>query len=160
MVIPRGVLSLPCKIILTMDKENVARIAISLPPKLLTEFDGLIDRMGYANRSEAIRDAVRHYMTENAPTKEKGLRIGIISILYDHDKKGVSDVLTDLQHKYHSLIQSSIHIHLDAHNCMELVIAKGDVKKITEIKDRLTTVSGVKHTDLILSEISEHEHTH
>lgn len=143
-----------------MEKETVARIAVSLPPKLLTEFDGLINRMGYANRSEAIRDAVRHYMTKNSPTKEKGARIGIISILYDHDKHGVSDVLTDLQHNYHSLIQSSIHIHLDAHNCMELVIARGDAKKITEIKDRLTTVSGVKHTDLLLSEIADHVHTH
>jgi CopG family nickel-responsive transcriptional regulator len=142
-----------------MEKENVARIAISLPPKLLSEFDGLIDRMGYANRSEAIRDAVRHYMTKNAPTKEKGIRMGVISIIYDHDKHGVSDVLTDLQHKYHHIIQSSIHIHLDAHNCMELVIAKGEVKKITEIKDRLTTVSGVKNTDLLISEISDN-HTH
>ena len=140
---------------MTGNKESVARIGVSLQPKLLEGFDRMMNRMGYVNRSEAVRDAVRHYMMKNELSSDKGhQRIGVISVLYDHDVRGVSDVLTDLQHRYHSVIQSSIHLHLDEHNCMELVIVKGDSKKIDEIKDRLTTVSGVRHTDLMLSALT------
>ena len=137
-----------------MKEETATRIAISLPPALLEKFDALIKRMGYGNRSEAMRDAVRNYMLKNEPVQEKGLRVGVISILYDHDVRGVNDVLIDLQHHYHGIIQSSTHLHLDEHKCMEIIIAKGEAKKIGEIKDLLTTVSGVLHTDLIVTGLS------
>jgi CopG family nickel-responsive transcriptional regulator len=144
-----------------MKEEPVTRIAISLPPKLLEKFDEMTERMGYANRSEAIRDAVRNYILKNELRNEKGKRVGVISIVYDHDVRGVNDVLTDLQHKYHDIIQSSTHLHLDAHNCMELIMVKGEAKRITEIKDSLATVSGVTHSDLLITGIAEeHNHTH
>jgi CopG family nickel-responsive transcriptional regulator len=117
--------------------------------------------MGYANRSEAIRDAVRNYMLKNELRSEKGKRVGVISIVYDHDVRGVNDVLTDLQHRYHDIIQSSTHLHLDAHNCLELIMVRGDVKKINEIKDRMTAVSGVAHTDLLITgRVESHGHSH
>ena len=144
-----------------MKDEQVARIAISLPPKLLEEFDSMAERMGYENRSEAIRDAVRHYMLKNEIRSDRGNRVGVISIVYDHDVRGVNDLLIDLQHKYHDVIQSSTHMHLDEHNCMELIMVKGEARRINEIKDRLTTVSGVTHSDLLITGIaSDHGHTH
>jgi CopG family transcriptional regulator, nickel-responsive regulator len=144
-----------------LKEEPVTRIAISLPPKLLEKFDEMTERMGYANRSEAIRDAVRNYILKNELSREKGNRVGVISIVYDHDVRGVNDVLTDLQHKYHDIIQSSTHLHLDAHNCMELIMVKGEAKRISEIKDRLATVSGVAHSDLLITGIAEeYSHTH
>jgi len=144
-----------------LKEEPVTRIAISLPPKLLEKFDEMTERMGYANRSEAIRDAVRNYILKNELSSEKGKQVGVISIVYDHDVRGVNDVLTDLQHRYHDVIQSSTHMHLDAHNCMELIMVKGEAKRIIEIKDRLATVSGVTHSDLLITGIAEdHGHTH
>ncbi|MFZ2456845.1 MAG: nickel-responsive transcriptional regulator NikR [Candidatus Altiarchaeia archaeon] len=144
-----------------MKEEPVTRIAISLPPKLLEKFDKMSEHMGYTNRSEAIRDAVRNYILKNELSSEKGKRIGVISIVYDHDVRGVNDVLTDLQHRYHDVIQSSTHLHLDAHNCMELIMVKGEAKRINEIKNLLTTVSGVTHSDLLITGIAgEHDHTH
>ncbi len=141
--------------------EPVSRIAISLPPKLLAEFDKMSGRMGYANRSEAVRDAVRNYMLKNELRSGTGKRIGVISIVYDHDVRGVNDVLTDIQHRYHDIIQSSTHLHLDAHNCMELIMVRGEAKKINEIKDRMTAVSGVAHTDLLITGLVEdHSHPH
>ena len=134
-----------------LKEEPVSRIAISLPPKLLEEFDEMSERMDYANRSEAVRDAVRNYMLKNELRGGTGKRIGVISIVYDHDVRGVNDVLTDIQHKYHDIIQSSTHMHLDARNCMELIIVKGKANRINEIKDRMTAVSGVAHTDLLLT---------
>ncbi|MBU4341021.1 MAG: nickel-responsive transcriptional regulator NikR [Candidatus Altiarchaeota archaeon] len=134
-----------------MAKETVSRIGVSLPPKLLKRFDSFIDEMGYANRSEAIRDAVREYILKNELKGEKGNRVGVISIIYDHDVHGVNDVLIDLQHKFHDVIQSSTHLHLDHHNCLELILVKGEAGKINKIKNRLTSVPGVRHSDMLIT---------
>ena len=135
---------------------KVSRIGVSLPKNLLSKFDTTIEGMGYANRSEAIRDAVRDYLLRNELRKEEGERIGIITLIYDHHIRGVSDVLTDLQHHYHGEIQTTIHFHLDHHNCMELIIARGEAKRIKEIKDKLSAVAGVKQSDLIITGIVEY----
>ena len=135
---------------------NVSRIGVSLPKNLLSKFDLMIENMGYANRSEAIRDAVRDYMLKNELREESGERIGIITLIYDHHANSVSDILTDLQHNYTEEIKSSIHFHLDKHNCMELIITRGDAKRIKEIKDKLTAVAGVKQSDLIITGIVEY----
>jgi CopG family nickel-responsive transcriptional regulator len=134
-----------------MIKDNVTRIGVSLPPGLLKKFDQMIENMGYANRSEAIRDSIREYLLKNELKEEKGEKVGVVSLIYDHDVRGVNDVLIELQHKYHRIIQSTTHLHLDEHNCMELIIVRGDAKKIKEIRDRLTAVRGVKHSDLLLT---------
>jgi len=139
-----------------MKDAPVARIGVSLPPHLLQRFDEMIGRMGYANRSEALRDAVRDYMLKNELSKETGMQVGVVSIIYNHDVRGVNDVLTSLQHNYHDVIQSATHLHLDRHNCMELVIVRGDARKIGEIKDRLTSVSGVKHADLLVTGVTDY----
>jgi CopG family nickel-responsive transcriptional regulator len=141
-----------------MDDDNVARIGVSLPPKLLSKFDSLIEGMGYANRSEAIRDAVREYIRKSELSGERGLRAGIISIIYDHDVRGVNDVLVELQHKYHHVIQMTTHMHLDEHNCMEIIIVRGEAAKIKEVRDRLASVRGVTHSDLLLATAVEHSH--
>lgn len=135
---------------------KVSRIGISLPKNLLDKFDSMTENMGYANRSEAIRDAVRDYMLKNELREETGERFGIITLIYEHHAHGVSDVLTELQHNYTEEIQSSIHFHLDKDNCMELIITKGEAKKIKEIKDRLAAVAGVKQSDLIITGIVEY----
>jgi len=134
-----------------MRKEHVTRIGVSLPPKLLEKFDLMIEDMGYANRSEAIRDAVRDYILKNELRDVDGKAVGVISLIYDHHTHGVMDVLTDLQHDFFDVIESSMHLHLDHHNCMELIIVRGEIKKITEIKDRLTSVTGVKNSDFIVT---------
>jgi len=64
-------------------------------------------------------------------------------------------MLIDLQHSYHDVIQSSTHMHLDEHNCMEIIMVKGDARRINEIKDRLTTVPGVTNSDLLITGITE-----
>jgi len=135
---------------------KVSRIGVSLPKNLLDKFDSMTEGMGYANRSEAIRDAVREYMLKNELREETGERIGVVTLIYDHHAHGVSEVLTELQHNYTVEIKSSIHFHLDKHNCMEIIIMRGESKKIKEIKDKLTSVSGVKHSDLIVTGIVEY----
>lgn len=141
-----------------MDKDNVTRIGVSLPPGLLDRFDSIIGGMGYANRSEAIRDSIREYIRKNELLDETGEKAGVISIIYDHDVRGVNDILIELQHKYHQIIELTTHMHLDEHRCMELIIVKGDAGKIKEVKDRLASVRGVMHSDLLLATMMEHPH--
>ncbi|MBN2013662.1 MAG: nickel-responsive transcriptional regulator NikR [Candidatus Altiarchaeota archaeon] len=141
-----------------MDKENVTRIGVSLPPKLLEKFDAMIEEMGYANRSEAIRDSVREYIRKNEVLDEKGEMAGVVSIIYDHDVRGVNDLLIELQHKYHNVIELTTHLHLDEHRCMELIIVKGDTGKIKEVRDRLTSIRGVTHSDLLLAAAVKNQH--
>lgn len=138
-------------------KEKTSRIGVSLPPKLLDRFDEMIDGMGYANRSEAIRDAVREYIYKNKlrEADEKAKGIGVISLIYDHHLHGVTESLTDLQHNYCDVIQSNTHIHLDHHNCMELIIVEGKITKIQDIKNQLTATAGVKHSDLLINPVEE-----
>ena len=134
-------------------KEKVTRIGVSFPPQLLEKFDSLIEEMGYENRSEAIRDAIRDYMVKNQIKDDSGEGVGLISLVYDHDTRGVSDTLIDLQHDYFKIIQSSTHIHLDKHSCMELITVKGEIKKIREIKNKLASLRGVKHAHLWVTTI-------
>ena len=130
-----------------MKKEKVERIGVSLSPKLLKKFDGMIKEMGYKNRSQAIGDAIRGYILKNELKLGKGKRIAVLSLIYDHQTKAV---LTEVQHKYCNAVQTTLHFHLDKDTCLELIILKGNEKKIIKIKNKLTAVSGVKYFKLLI----------
>jgi CopG family transcriptional regulator, nickel-responsive regulator len=140
-----------------MTDEKVSRIGVSLPPGLLKDFDRMAERMGYASRSDALRDAARYFMDRNQPLKGKGMSIGVISVVYDHDVKGAGDLLTELQHEYHDIIRSSTHLHLDRRLCLEIVISCGEASRISEIRDRLTSVNGVRRAEIIIAPAGSYE---
>jgi CopG family nickel-responsive transcriptional regulator len=126
----------------------VIRFGVSLNKVLLERFDVMIARKGYANRSEAIRDLIRDSLvTEEWESSASGT-VGSISIVYSHDTRELTDTLTDLQHRYHKAIISSMHIHLDEHNCLEVIVVKGKAREIKAIADRLIGTKGVKHGKL------------
>lgn len=128
----------------------LVRFGVSLEDSLLERFDGLIERKGYPSRSEAIRDLIRDYFVVEDWKADTSDAVGTITIVYNHEKRELVDVLTDLQHKHYSAIISSMHIHLDEHNCLEVIVVKGKVKDIRSIADRLIATKGVKHGKLFL----------
>jgi CopG family nickel-responsive transcriptional regulator len=136
-----------------MKKEKVERIGVSLSPKLLKKLDKVIKRIGYRSRSQAIQDAIREYMLKNELKIGRGMRIGIISLVYAHHIRRITDRLTKIQHGYYNMIKSSLHIHLDKDNCMELLILEGDAKKIKEVRYKLMSVPGVKYSDLKITKV-------
>ena len=90
-----------------MDHE-LMRIGVSLPENLLTKFDRIIEQRGYSSRSEGIRDAIRNYIIHYEWMSDvKGRRVGTISLIYDHTKRGLSNALTEIQHEYADIIKSS-----------------------------------------------------
>jgi CopG family nickel-responsive transcriptional regulator len=125
------------------------RISISLPEKLLKEFDRILEEKGYASRSEGIRNALRGYMLEHRfLSGVEGEIAGTITMVYDHEEPKVLQKLTDFQHRFSDIIDSSLHIHLDERHCLEVIVVRGESGKIITLVNRLSSTRGVKHTKL------------
>ncbi len=135
---------------------SLTRFGISLDKKLLSEFDRLITQKGYANRSEAIRDLIRDNLVKEEWEAGNEETVGTITIVYSHHTRELIDTLTELQHKHHESIVSSMHVHLDEHNCLEAIIVKGKGKDIKKIADRLIGTKGVKHGKLTATTTGKH----
>lgn len=136
-------------------ESGLQRFGVCMDATLLAQFDQLIGEKGYENRSEAIRDLIRGFLIEEAWRQETGQAVGTITLVYNHHIREMSDKLTDLQHSYHEQIVSVLHVHLDAHNCLEVLVLKGDKTSIQQIADRLSSTKGVKHCKLVTTSTGE-----
>lgn len=130
---------------------DLARFGISLDQRLLQQFDALIAAKGYVNRSEAIRDLIRGSLVEAQWSRDEVELVGTVTLVYDHHTRDLSDKLTEHQHSHHDAIISSLHVHLDAHNCLEVVVLKGQARVVQRIADELIGTKGVKHGKLVTS---------
>ncbi|NCO38657.1 MAG: nickel-responsive transcriptional regulator NikR [Armatimonadetes bacterium CG_4_10_14_3_um_filter_66_18] len=133
----------------------VERFGVSMSPELLKAFDARIRQKGYANRSEAIRDIVRNYLVEAQWQEEKQTVVGTVTLVYDHHTRELDSVLTEMQHEYHDAIQCATHVHLDHHNCLEVIVVRGTSKQVREIGDRLISARGVKHGKIVCTTTGE-----
>ena len=131
------------------------RFGISINDRLLERFDRLIEEKGYVNRSEAIRDLIRNALVEEAWSKEDEDAVGTVSLVYDHHTRDLADKLTEHQHSHHKEIVSSLHVHLDAHHCLEVVVLKGKARDIKRLADELIGTKGVKHGKLMTTTTGE-----
>jgi len=123
------------------------RFGVSLPGDLLARFDNEIDQRGYQNRSEAFRDLIRDYLVKRDLDKDEEV-VGVLNLVYDHHVPNLSLKLNDIQHDHYKNILSNVHIHLDHHNCLEVIIIKGRYSEIKQLSDRIIGTRGVKHGDL------------
>ncbi len=130
---------------------DLARIGISISQKLLLKFDRLIAGMGYRNRSEAMRDLIRDRLVRQEWAGGSKETVGVVSLVYSHDKRDLADTLVDLQHHFAAAIVTSVHVHLDQHNCLEVLIVRGPGGRIRRIADRLIGTKGVKHGKLTMA---------
>jgi CopG family nickel-responsive transcriptional regulator len=130
---------------------GLTRFGVSIPDSLLGDFDRLIARKGYQNRSEAIRDLIRDSLVTEEWKEGKKEMVGAISLVYSHHTRELSRVLTQMQHDYYQTILSTLHIHLDKHNCLEVLVVKGKAEEIKKIGDRLVGTKGVKHGKISLT---------
>ena len=127
----------------------VVRFGVSVPQQLMEAFDKRIRAKGYRTRSEAIRDIMRGYLVEGEWERHTGLVVGTITLVYDHATRELTHVLTDVQHHFHGAICSSTHVHLDEHNCLEVIIVRGPGRDVQAVADRLISTRGVKHGKLV-----------
>ncbi|MFA5144098.1 MAG: nickel-responsive transcriptional regulator NikR [Candidatus Omnitrophota bacterium] len=131
------------------------RFGISLPKDLLDKFDKLISEKNYTNRSEAFRDLIRQELVKKEWQEGEEVA-GTITIIYDHHQRELATKLMDIQHDHGKNIISTQHIHLDHHNCMEIIAVRGSAKEAQKLADMLKAVKGVKHSTLGMSSTGKH----
>ena len=129
---------------------DLVRFGVSLEKGLLDNFDTLIKRRKYTNRSEAIRDLIRQELLKKEWEEDREIA-GAITYIYDHHQRDLLNKIIDVQHDFQEVIQSSQHIHLDHHNCLEIVAVKGNSSAIGKLADTLKAIKGVKHGALSVS---------
>jgi CopG family nickel-responsive transcriptional regulator len=124
---------------------DVIRFGVSTDERLLEKFDALIAEKGYVNRSEAVRDLIRNTLVEDQWADTEADAVGTVTLVYDHHSTDLSDKLTEQQHSHHEEILSTLHIHLDTHHCLEVIVLRGRAGEIKRIADALIGTKGVKH---------------
>lgn len=134
---------------------QITRFGISMDSHLLSRFDRLIANQGYSNRSEAIRDMVRERLVKDEWEDENTETVGTITIIYDHHRHDLMEQLVDNQHQQHESVISTMHVHLDHHNCLEVLAVRGKAKNIKKIANDLISIKGVKHGKLVMTSTGE-----
>ena len=127
------------------------RFGISLDSDLLEKFDRLCQERSYPTRSEAIRDLIRNELVQEEWQDQNQEVAGTLTLVYDHHQSDLAQKMIEIQHSALEVIISTLHVHIDHRNCMEVLVLKGAVRDINDISRRLTSTRGIKHGKLSLS---------
>jgi len=130
---------------------NLARIGVAIDSLLLKRFDQLIGQRGYTNRSEAFRDLIREELVRKSWESPDADVVGTVTLVYNHHVRMLNEKLTGMQHDHHRNILSTMHVHLDHDNCLEVIVVKGKAKNVQHIADGLISTKGVKHGHLTIT---------
>ena len=131
--------------------EGVIRFTVSVPQGLVKQLDRMTREKGYDNRSLAVADMIRDQLVEHHQNYGNRDIAGTITLVYDHHKQHVQAALTDIQHDHHDVIISTLHVHLDHDNCLEVLAVRGKARTIKKIADELIAAKGVKHGKLTVT---------
>ncbi len=129
---------------------DLVRFGVSLEKSLLDKFDRFIRERNYTNRSEAFRDMIRQELIKKEWVEGDDVA-GAITLIYDHHRKDLLNKITDIQHNYQKLIISTQHIHLDHHNCLEIIAVRGNPSEVQRLMGLMKAIKGVKHGTLSMS---------
>ena len=132
--------------------EKIKRFGVSIMPDLLKKFDKMIKKEGYTNRSEAIRDIIRKNLMIDKSMDPSTEAIGTFTMIYNHHTGNVTNKLLTIQHDHHNQILSTTHIHIDHSNCLEVLVLKGKIGNIQNLADRIKSLKGIKHGELVITE--------
>jgi len=130
---------------------DLSRIGVAIDSDLLAKFDQHIEQRGYTNRSEAFRDLIREALIEKTAERPDSQVVGTVTLVYDHHVRLLNEKLTDFQHAHFHNILSTLHVHLDHDNCLEVLVVKGKAAVVKKIADALISTKGVKLGRLTLA---------
>jgi CopG family transcriptional regulator, nickel-responsive regulator len=143
---------------------DLSRTGVSIDADLLQQFDRFIADKGYVNRSEALRDLIRDHLVAKSVVAPDAEVVGTVTLIYDHHSRLLPEKLTDIQHRHHAAIISTVHAHLDHDTCLEVVVVRGKSGLIQSLADLLIGTKGVQHGRLVMSSpaiahsSAEHKH--
>ena len=142
------------------EKDALVRFGVSMPEQLVNRFDERIAEQGYDNRSEAIRDLVRKSLLDPNWTKSEQIVAGTIVMVYDHHVSQLPIYLMELQHDYHHDIISTMHIHLNHDQCLEVLVVRGPLKRLRSLHEMIQISKGVSYAELSVTHVTpEHGHS-
>jgi CopG family nickel-responsive transcriptional regulator len=129
----------------------IERIGVSLEKDLLERFDRLIEQKGYATRSEAVRDLIRDALVQRQWSEAQGReeQVAVVTLVYDHDSSSLAQKLAHIQHENHKAVVSALHVHMDEHNCLEVLVLRGRAREVLRMGDGLISTKGVKHGKVV-----------
>src|SRR4051795_13325823 len=130
---------------------GLSRIGVALDTDLLDKFDRLIAQRNYTNRSEAFRDLIRDELVQKSWESPDSHVVGTVTLVYDHHVRMLSEKLTDMQHDFHRFILSTLHVHLDHDNCLEVLVVRGKARQVQKVAEALISTKGVKHGRLTIT---------
>ena len=130
---------------------GLSRIGVAIDTGLLEKFDQLISERGYTNRSEAFRDLIRDDLVRKDAESPDSNVIGTVTLVYDHHVRLLQEKLTAIQHDHHHSILSTLHVHLDHDNCLEVLVVRGRSEEVRKVADVLISTKGVKHGRLVIT---------
>ena len=129
----------------------IERIGVSLENDLLEQFDQLIAQKGYASRSEAVRDLIRDALVQRqwseAASREE--QVAVVTLVYDHDSSSLAQKLAHIQHENHKAVVSALHVHMDEHNCLEVLVLRGRARDVLRMGEGLISTKGVKYGKVV-----------
>lgn len=126
-----------------------SRFTVSLPDALMRVLDRLRRGRRYGNRSEFVRDLLRAELVKEEWADQGGETVGVLVLVYDHETRALADKLTDIQHEHVGLITAALHVHLDAHTCLEVIPLRGRARQIQHVANRLLSMKGVRYGQLV-----------
>lgn len=128
------------------------RLTITVDVDLLDEIDRLVQVRGYSSRSEAIRDSLRAAFATDEPAKSgsASMAYGVLSYVFKHDLRDLSKRLTEHQHDHHGMSVSTLHVHINHDDCLEVAILKGQAGDLQNYSDAIGTQRGVRYSRLHL----------
>jgi CopG family transcriptional regulator, nickel-responsive regulator len=130
---------------------GLSRIGVAIDTELLDKFDRLIGKRKYTNRSEAFRDLIRDELVEEKWESPASQVVGTVTLVYDHHVRLLNEKLTAIQHDFHRMILSTLHVHLDHDNCLEVLVVRGKAAEVRKVADVLISMKGVKHGRLTVA---------
>ncbi|MCU1233447.1 MAG: transcriptional regulator, CopG family [Candidatus Solibacter sp.] len=138
-------------VLLCVRMSGLSRIGVAIDSGLLEKFDKLIGQRGYTNRSEAFRDLIRDELVEKTWESPDSQVVGTVTLVYDHHVRLLNEKLTGIQHDFHHAILSTLHVHLDHDNCLEVLVVRGRSADVRKVADALISTKGVKHGRLTIT---------
>jgi CopG family transcriptional regulator, nickel-responsive regulator len=138
------------------EKEELTRFGVSFPAPLIEQFDQYILERGYTNRSEAIRDLARRALIEPSSLQADTEVAGTIIMVYDHHVSELPMVLMELQHQYHHDIISTMHVHLNHNQCLEVIIVRGKLSRLRALHQHIQVEKGVFYAELSVTHVEDH----
>lgn len=137
-----------------MENNKLTRFGVSMDEKLLTDFDLIINKKGYQNRSEAVRDLVRDAILQHHAANDSEIVAGTVMLFYNHHQNKLVNEMLRIQHDHHDSILATTHLHIDQHNCLELIVVKGMASDLRKLSEQLITLKGVFYGKLTVSPLS------